>query len=265
MTGDCFGTPMQWAQQLGKQHIVDLMSEFSSRSNISYPSLHIDMTVIISRVTHQLSNLTQMEKDLEKALDIRDEILKCQSEIFEYKTKREQILQRSENEIKGIRSEMRLKRRRKRKNRKLVMDDYEEKLTEVKVKYDREINDIESKLKVHDMAMKLWKGHQNYKSDDEIMKLQNKIQDLEMLTEAVSKITLLKSDKKKKRLLKEYDLNLCPICLQRPFRVFSCQGCENWICDQCLEKVTKCPTCRWNIKIKPMRRNKTVERIIKDQ
>ncbi len=61
----------------------------------------------------------------------------------------------------------------------------------------------------------------------------------------------------------------CPVCKEIPTnrKIFSCEDCHNWICGGCLEELKrfnplKCPLCRYDLNDNPMKRNKTVERLI---
>ena len=56
----------------------------------------------------------------------------------------------------------------------------------------------------------------------------------------------------------------CPVCYDAPggspVVIYSCGGCDNWVCGACKPRLERCPMCRCCMH--HMKRNKTVERII---
>ena len=53
----------------------------------------------------------------------------------------------------------------------------------------------------------------------------------------------------------------CPVCLKIPqFQIYSCQTCERAMCNVCHRKVSSCPCCRQDFKVKKAVRNRWAEK-----
>ena len=107
--------------------------------------------------------------------------------------------------------------------------------------------------KVMDMMEQI-KENENFRTDEEIQALKEKIRSIE------------------KRNL-ENEMDNCPICQEIPaanVEIRSCQSCGGIFCDPCIVtiderfKVETCPLCKISMETKPMIRNLYAEKIIKN-
>ena len=55
----------------------------------------------------------------------------------------------------------------------------------------------------------------------------------------------------------------CPVCLERPERIFCCQRCDNAVCGDCSGRLANCPSCRQDFGERPPVRNKYAERMMR--
>lgn len=59
------------------------------------------------------------------------------------------------------------------------------------------------------------------------------------------------------------DQHQCPVCIEHPETVFSCKKCFNWICGSCKDRIDNCPQCKEDLSKRPLRRNRALERHLK--
>ena len=110
---------------------------------------------------------------------------------------------------------------------------------------------MDQKRWIRDDQIEKMKMNEKYRNQEEIAKI---MQDLEEIDKF--KMTL-------KHVVGTEDRSKCAICLDIPMeKVFVCQECDNWICGQCLNRVTICPHCREDLRKRPMIQSKALERVL---
>ena len=131
----------------------------------------------------------------------------------------------------------------KLKKAKQIQLQIESKSKEI-TKYKEQLHKAESELE------KLYQSP-DYLDEIQIEKMQENLSEIQAIIETMRSFA--------------FDVDFeCVVCLEtQPEEVHSCDVCDNWICGNCKDKVKTCPTCRADLKDNPLRRNKTVERIVR--
>ena len=67
-----------------------------------------------------------------------------------------------------------------------------------------------------------------------------------------------------RKCIKEDDFDVsCPICFEEPGEIYCCVECDNMVCGDCEKRIKRCPMCRLDFGVKPPKRNRFAERILK--
>ena len=111
--------------------------------------------------------------------------------------------------------------------------------------------DIQEKtIEKEEGKLRVLRNDPGYKSRAEIKRLSDEINQLESGEEQQQGAA--------------WDKFACPICFEDApgKKIFSCQECENWVCGDCKSALNNCPHCRVSLSFKPLKRNKTAERLM---
>ena len=140
--------------------------------------------------------------------------------------------------------------------RKVADEEKNRENAELETEKKRVLRDQTAEEDQYDEQMRRWRSMSDYRSEGQILKM---TEELEVLN--LGGGTDLDGNGNKANGNNDGERS-CQICLSKPEQVFTCDICNNWICQNCQLILRSCPMCRTDLERRPLRRNRALERFI---